>query len=395
MLTRIAIMGLGEVVKNIHLPAFAQLRDEVTIVAGCDIDSTARERAQTQWRLAKVFEDPRKMIEETHPDVVSICTPPHLHHKQTLMALDYGCHVICEKPMAESLSQADEIIQASEASQRIVLVNSQFPYMNIHMSSKELIGSPEFGQLLFLHASQTFRPTEVTEAGWRSTMQRRLCLEFGVHVFELIRFFFEDTPSKIFAHIPRPKADIQSEAVNVICVEFSDGRAASVVLDRLSKGPERYLDMRLDGDFSSIHTSIGGEVRFEIGVHPREKRPFWGLHLTRGGKAVLQNGAKSRVIAREGMNPFASATAVHFRNFLKAIRSGVEPAGSAKDHRNTLALALAAYDSASAGEVLEMRHYLENALDAEHPDGESHPRSPGAEEQENKVQSLSSAKQSF
>ena len=65
---------------------------------------------------------------------------------------------------------------------------------------------------------------------------------------------------------------------------------------------------------------------------------------------------------------------MHFRNFLKAIRTGTEPAGSAKDNRNTLALALAAYDSARAGEVVEMRHYLENALDAEHPVGESHPR---------------------
>ena len=63
--------------------------------------------------------------------------------------------------------------------------------------------------------------------------------------------------------MPNPLGIARCDVVNVISLEFPDGRAASIVLDRLSKGPERYLDMRLDGEFASIHTSIGGLVRFE------------------------------------------------------------------------------------------------------------------------------------
>ena len=356
---RVAIIGLGAVTHNIHLPAYAQLKDTVRVVAGCDIDSTARTAVGRTWHLPEVYDNPQEMLEKTRPDIVTVCTPPSLHCEQVLLALDYGCHVFCEKPLAETLSQVDAIIQAADRAKHLVVVNNQFPCMHIYRASKALIGSPAFGRLLFLHAWQTFHPTERTEAGWRGHMQRRLCFEFGVHVFELIRFFFDDTPVKIFAHMPNPKPETQLEAVDILSMEFADGRAATIVLDRLSKGPERYLDMRLDGEFASIHTSIGGEVRLQVGIHNRARRPLLDFTFVKGGKAVLQNGYRSKILAKDGINPFASATAVHFRNFLHAIQHGETPCGTARDNRNTLALAFAAYDSAQSGKALELGHYLD------------------------------------
>jgi predicted dehydrogenase len=354
----VAMIGLGAVTRNIHLPALAQLKDRVKVVGGCDIDDAARRMAGEKWPIPQLFDNPEEMIEKTKPDIVAICTPPFLHHEQTLMALDYGCHVFCEKPLADNLFQADEIIEASEKAERLVVVNNQFPYMKIHQAAKQLINSPEFGRLLFLHAWQTFRTTDATEASWRGELQRRVCFEFGIHVFELIRFFFEDNPVKVFAHMPRPNSDVHFDAINMISVEFSDGRAASILLDRLSMGPDRYLDMRLDGEFASIHTSIGGEVRFAAGLHTRHKRPFVDLSFVKGGKAVLQNAERSRTIAKDGINPFASATAVHFRGLLDALEKGEIPRGTARDNRNTLALVFAAYDSAQFGRAIEMTHYL-------------------------------------
>ena len=358
---RIAIVGLGAVTRNIHLPAYAQLKDRVSVVGACDPDSAARAYLREKSPLTEVYESAREMIEKTEPDIVAICTPPAFHKEQTLMALDYGCQVFCEKPLAENLEQADEIIEASEKANRFVVVNNQFPYMNIHTAAKKLIGTPEFGQLLFLNAWQTFRPTENTEAEWRGKLERRVCFEFGIHVFELIRFFFEDTPVKVMAHMPNPLGIMKSDVINIISVEFSDGRAASIVLDRLSKGPERYLDMRLDGEFASIQTSIGGRVAFKAGLHTREKRPFVALDFVSGGKAVLQNGNREKLIARDPINPFASSTAVHLGNFIDAIHNGGKPPCTASDNRDTLALAFAAYESAESGQAVDMSRYHQQA----------------------------------
>lgn len=355
---RIAIIGLGAVTGNIHLPAYSKLKDKVSVVAGCDIDAACRSVATEKWHIPEVFDNPRQMLEKTDPDIVCVCTPPSLHREQVIAALESGCHVFCEKPLAPDLAEIDAIIEASIRSKRLVVVNNQFPFMNIHTEAKKYIGTQEFGRLLYLHAWQTFIPTDATEAGWRAEMKRRVCFEFGIHVFDLIRFFFGQEPSWIFAHQPQPKADIISDAINFITMEFEDGRSASIILDRLSKGPEQYLNMRLDGENASIQTSIGGELNFQLGMHTKQRQPFAAFNLVKGGKAILQNGIKSKIIAKDGINPFASATAVHFNNFIEAIKNDTIPPGTAQDNRNSLALVFASGDSAQAHKPVQVSPYL-------------------------------------
>ena len=359
-MTRLAIVGLGAVTRNVHLPAYKRLGGKISLVGGCDVQEDARASFAKVRPSVPVFSDIDQLLRTTKPDIVSICTPPSLHLRQCLAALENGCHVFCEKPMVETLAEADEIISAAETAKRHVVVNSQFPFMKIHAAAKAYLGRPDFGRLLFLHASQTFRPTPATEAAWRGEMARRLGFEFGVHVFELIRFFFQEDPVRIMAHMPNPSHQ-KSEALNIVSLEFTGGRAASFLLDRLCKGPERYLDLRLDGEFATINTSIGGEVGFEAGLRTRERRPYFAFHFVKGGKAVWQDGNRSRILAKEGINPFAQATAVHLGNFIDALAQNKTPAGTARDHRKTLALVFAAYDSAAAGCSIELAPYFASA----------------------------------
>jgi predicted dehydrogenase len=350
---RLAVAGLGAVTREIHIPAYTKLREKIALVGGCDPQPGARTTFRGQHPSIPVFEDFDEMLRATDPEIMAICTPPFLHHAQCLAALKHGCHVFCEKPMVETLAEADEIIASANAAARTVVVNSQFPFMKIHTAAKAYLGKPDFGRLLFLHASQTFRPTPSTEASWRGEMARRLGFEFGVHVFELIRFFFEEDPVRILAHMPNPtkgKADV----LNIVSLEFSGGRAATILLDRLCKGPEHYLDLRLDGEFGAISTSIGGELGIEAGLHTRARRPYFAFRFVKGGKAVWQDGNRSRILAKDEINPFAYATAVHLGNFIDALAQNKTPAGTALDHRKTLALIFAAYDSAAMGASVEL-----------------------------------------
>lgn len=346
---RVAIIGLGAAAHNIHLPAYAMIRDKVTVVGGCDISEKVRDRTRKQWNLQAVYDNPEEMIEKTGPDIVSIITPPAQHFDHCQTALRKGCHVFCEKPFMENLEQVDKIIEMSQNVKRHIVVNNEFRYMQIHSKTKEFIGTPEFGGLRYLYAWQNFRPTAHTEAGWRGQLEKRVCFEFGNHVFDLIRFFFGKNPSKIFAHMPKPVPDMKADLLNIVSVEFPDGRAASFILNRICKGPERYLDIRLDGDYATIHTSIGGEFYFRIGMYTRERSPFIDFSLVKGGKAELQVGNRSKVIAKDPLNPFKAATSVLFSKFIEALENKAEPPCNAKDSRDTLALVLAAYESASSG----------------------------------------------
>lgn len=352
----IALIGLGAAARNIHMPAYKRLKDRVRVVGACDSDLAARQYGRDQYGIRHVFETPAQMLRAIRADVVAVCTPPEFHEEHVLEALDSRCHVFCEKPLADTLQQADRIVAAAEYAGRLVVVNNQFPYMNIHRAAKARIGSPDFGRLQYLHVWHTMQRTEVTEAGWRGKLVRRLCFEFGIHVFSLVRYMFDDTPSRLLAHMPAIGGST-SDVINVIALEFADGRAASVVLDRVSPGPERYLDMRLDGERAAIHTSIGGELGLTAGVHPRGKRPFIEFRFVKGGKATLQVGSRSTVIARDERNTFTDATAYHFSRFIDALEFGTRPAGCADDNRNTLALVLAAYESAASRSWIEMSRY--------------------------------------
>lgn len=357
-MTRIAFIGLGAVAHNIHLPAMRLLRDRVQLVAGSDPDAAARDRAATRWKIPRVFADPSVMLAEVQADWIIVGTPPALHREHAQLALAAGCHVFCEKPMAESLSDADVMIAAGREAGRQLVINNQFPYMACHQAAKQQIGRPEFGRLLFLHASHTMLPSAHTEAGWRGALERRVGFEFGIHVVDLVRFFFEEEPVRLYANMPRPEPRIRSDAINLITLDFANGRAASIVLDRLSKGPERYLDMRLDGEHAVVHTSLGGRAEMSLGLHARERRPFARLRLVGGAYASLQTGSRERMLARDGLNLFGAATASHFGNVLDAVAAGTLPPAAASDNRRSLALVLAAYDSAAAGAPVELAPYL-------------------------------------
>jgi D-apiose dehydrogenase len=344
----ILLIGCGAVTRNIHLPAYDLMKDRVNVVAACDSDPEAR--AKVAGRIPTLYATAEEMLTAESADVVVICTPPQFHRDHCILALGHGFHVFCEKPIAMDLDEVDDIITASDEAGRVVVVNTQFPYMDMYQAAKDAIGTADFGELQFMHAWQHFKRTTETEAGWRGEMNRRLCLEFGIHVLELARYFFQADPISIHAHMPgRDKSDV----INTIALEFPDGRGAAIVLDRLSHGPHKYLELSLDGEHASIHTSIGGELRIEAGIRTSNRRPFVGWHFVKGGKALLHNESGSRLLAREGFNPFASATATHFGQMLDAIDSEETPPADIRDNRSTLALVLAAYESAESGQTIK------------------------------------------
>lgn len=351
--TRVAFIGLGAAVRNIHLPAYKILGSRVQIVGGCDPDASARAAADAVGIVA--CSDATELLERSNPDVVAVCSPPGLHRAHVELALAAGCHVFCEKPLADSLGDADAIVRAAATAGRVVAVNNEFPAMRTHRAAKAAIGTPEFGRLLYLHGWHTNRPTAVSEAGWRGNMRYRLGLEFGIHVFDLVRYFFDATPTRVTAHMPQPDRSVPWDAIQFVAMDFADGRAASFVLDRLSKGPERYLDFRLDGERAAVHTRFGGQLRASVGMHTRERRPFLDLRLVGGARAVLEDGIRSRVLGSDGTNPFASATATHFGDFLDALERGTTPPAVASDNRHSLALVFAAVRSAEEGRAVEVR----------------------------------------
>jgi len=119
---RVALVGCGRIARN-HVEAIARV-DGLELTAVCDSDT---ERARSVGEAAGVpsFTSFDEMLREASCDAVAICTPSGLHPAQGIAAARAGKHVISEKPMAISLSEADELVAACDAAEVHLFVVKQ------------------------------------------------------------------------------------------------------------------------------------------------------------------------------------------------------------------------------------------------------------------------------
>ena len=349
MKRKIAIAGLGAAATQIHIPAYAKLAN-LEVVGG--YDPAIREGGF----FFPLFSSIDELLDKTCPDILAVVTPTAHHYEITRKGLLAGCHVLCEKPFMPSMEEANEITALSREKHRWVVVNNQYRFMNIHSSAKKVIGTPEFGDLLFINANQTFFVSAETEAGWRGQETRRTCQEFGIHALDLCRYFFDEDPVSIYARMPKGGNPNGPDYLNLIRLEFSGDRVAHLSFDRLCRGAHRYFEMRLDGSSGCVETSIGGNISIAAGIRGGSRKPYVNLDVTLGGRALLYQGDKFRIITSAPLNVFAHGTSELMRAFLDALDQDGTPPCNAADNRRTLALMLAAYDSHEQKKTIEMQY---------------------------------------
>lgn len=342
MARTIAIVGLGAAGRSIHLPAYASVPG-VRVIGGCDPVARAADFP------FPVFATLDELLGKARPDILAIVSPPALHFEQARQGLMADCHVFCEKPFTTTLAEADALVALARERKRVLVVNHEFRYLRTHAALKQAIGTPEFGELVFVHAYQSFRRPDVPEAGWREEGVQRTLKEFGIHVLDLCRHLFAAEPVRLHARMPRGGDAGGPDHLDLVTLDFPGDRAAQVTLDRFARGRHRYLDLRVDGTAGTIETSLGGRARMQAGLDPATRRPFVGLDLARGGRARLFHGERFRVIATEPSGIFAHATAALLREVLAALDAGRTPPCDGEDARRSMALVQAAYDADARG----------------------------------------------
>lgn len=109
---RVGVIGLGAIGQNL-LKAFTA-HSEVQVTAVCDLDASLAERT-AQPLAASVWTDHRRMLDEVDLDLVYVAVPPRHHHAIALDVIAAGRHILCEKPLALTLSEAQEMQRAAQA----------------------------------------------------------------------------------------------------------------------------------------------------------------------------------------------------------------------------------------------------------------------------------------
>ena len=349
---RVGVVGLGNAALTLHLPALTGLED-VTIVGGCDPSDTRRVAAAERFGLP-VFEQITDLLSRATPEVVIVCTPPELHAAHCVQALEAGAHVICEKPFANSVGEADEILEAAGRTGHRVALNHEFREVPIFRAVRDEIGRPDVGELVFAQAWQLMDLPPWKEAGWRSELLNSTLYEAGIHLIDYLVYLFGERPRAVTAVTSSCGAhEADTDAVALVTLEFSRGRLGQVNQNRLCPGDLQYFEVRADCTGASLRASFGGRARLSAGMF-RSRRPHVRFEMGASGIAWRELGDRRTQIAKNPKDPAMVGTRRLLEKTLSALASDAAVPVSAEEGRTSLEVIAACYKSASEGRRIEL-----------------------------------------
>jgi len=330
---KIGMIGAG-VVSNGHLQEL-KTNPNVEISAIADLNKKARETLAQRYEAKKTVSDYQVLLDDKSIDLIYVCTPHHLHYPMVIDALQSGKHVICEKPIAISLKEADEMIEEAKKTGRRFFVALNHRFDPTRREAKALLEKEEIGKP-FLTISN-FLGDELERMNdpenWKGTREKSgggVLIDAGTHMIDIARSYFGEVKS-VLAKCERltVKAENKAEDTAVVILDFANGVVANLTVTLAI----RFNLWNMPGVGCNIAEHIyGTEGSIHVTNHPQRL-----LTVTRQNKKEKFDLAPDMY---EGMN----------EHFINCLLNNKEPLVTSGDAREALAVIMAAYESTRKGE---------------------------------------------
>ncbi len=150
---RIGIIGCGSIANKKHMPSLKKI-NEVEMVAFCDIIEERAVKAAQDFGAegAKAYTDFDEMLKNEKLDVVHICTPNNMHAAATIASMEAGCHVMCEKPMAKNVEQAQQMLDAQKRTGKKLTIGYQNRFAPEQLYLHEACENGDLGEIYYAEA---------------------------------------------------------------------------------------------------------------------------------------------------------------------------------------------------------------------------------------------------
>ena len=320
MSIKVGFVGVGGIARAVHL-TFLATRDDVKLAAFTDADEQRASAAAAQYG-GRAYPDARAMIEGEKLDAVYVCTPPMAHGEAELLAARKGCHLFIEKPVANNLETARAILAEVEKAKVICNVAYQFRHKDVYQKAKEMVAGETPG---LVYGSWL---DGLPGAPWWRVMDLSggQMVEQSTHVFDLLRWYGGEVKRVYSAQALRLLKETPNISVpdcGVAILEFQDGLIGYVANCAFLSRPYQ-LGVRL----------LLRDRVLELWEHLTVIEPHQTLEI------------------KGGNNPYHSENEA----FLKAIQTGDRSLilSDYRDAAKTLAVTVAANESARAGQAVEV-----------------------------------------
>ncbi|MFH1657316.1 MAG: Gfo/Idh/MocA family oxidoreductase [bacterium] len=312
--------------------------------AGDELIMTAAEKKDEKSQLfAKTFEcavtyDWRELVERDDLEAVVVCTPPNLHKEMVVAALKAKKHVLCEKPLASNVKEAQEILAEVERSGYKLKCGFNLRHHLAITQAKKMVDEGLIGELMFVRACYGVGGGEGYEKDWR--MKKEISgggelMDQGVHILDLSRWFLGEF-KEVFGNLSTNFWEISPLEDNVFVTLRTEKNQTSFCHISWTQwknlfsfeiyGKEGYLAVKgLNGNYGT-EKLIFGKRDF--------KKPF-----------------KEEITEFRGDD---KSWIGEWKDFTSAIKEDRQPLSSGYDGLESLKLAEAVYESAEKKQVIKL-----------------------------------------
>ncbi|GAA0285886.1 Gfo/Idh/MocA family oxidoreductase [Gracilibacillus halotolerans] len=217
---RIVLAGCGNMA-NRWLD-YVITRDNAEIVALVDISEDAARKKAEQYNLSvPVFTVLKDAILKTHPNLVLDVTIPAAHKDVVTQSLNHGCHVFGEKPMAENLEDAKEIVAVAEQTGKNYTVMQNRRFLPSIRSLRDWLNEGIIGKAHTYHADFFLGPHF---GGFRDMMDSPLIVDMAIHTFDQARFISGANAKSVYCYEFNPEGSWYKGNASAVCIfEMDDG----------------------------------------------------------------------------------------------------------------------------------------------------------------------------
>ena len=310
----------------------AKKEPDLEIVGLTDIRREAAEKRAADFGLSSkiVFKSQARALAKTKPDVVFDCTTPAAHYGVTMKALKAGCHVMGEKPLADSMAHARKMVAAARDAGKTYAVMQNRRYLPGAPTLVKFLRDGTIGDITTVNVDFYIG---AHFGGFRDEMDHPLLLDMAIHTFDQARQITGADSVSVYCRAFNPKGSWYKGDASAMCLfEMTGGVVFNYRGSWCSEG---------------CHTPWAGTWRI-IGT---KGTVLWAEDRPRAEVVVKEEGfhrEKKEVLAEEVPIPFQGHDGC-IKEFLRCVREGGRPQTICEDNIKSLAMVFGAIESHKRG----------------------------------------------
>ncbi|MCQ6268634.1 Gfo/Idh/MocA family oxidoreductase [Fictibacillus sp. WQ 8-8] len=225
---KVGVIGVGVMGRRL-LEQF-DLHPQTEIVGICDINPEAAQKVSNEFHQVPWTTDHQEIINHDFIDLVYIAVPPKFHHPIVMDAVKKGKHILCEKPLANSLQEAEEMAGKADQSGIIHAINFPTPYRHVFQVMKEKVVNGSLGEIKRIKISAYFHqwPRAWQNVEWIALREQGgFTKEVLPHFLQMTQHLFGELEVK-FSTIDYPSDGVSSEQSLAAVLTLKDGTVVSI-----------------------------------------------------------------------------------------------------------------------------------------------------------------------